>query len=97
MTRTDPGEAAGLAVVRVWVEPGSEGDATDQLRSRITTTGSADLGAEQTRTVAGLERMLTVVREFLTGLAAGTLPGTCEHEQAGNRACSHGDGVVTAR
>lgn len=73
MARKDPAEAAGLVVVRLWVEQASEG-APDGLRARITTAKDPDLSSETAFTVAGQDGVLRVVREFLAELAGEVVP-----------------------
>lgn len=73
MARRDPAEAAGLVVVRLWIERASEG-APDGLRARITTAKDPDLSSETTFTVAGQDGVLMVVREFLAELAGDAAP-----------------------
>jgi hypothetical protein len=66
VTREDPGDgAAGLVVIRVWIESGENGHGEDGLRARITTVVFSAAVTEQTFTVTGVERALSVVRGFL--------------------------------
>lgn len=65
----DPAEAAGLVVIRIWVEPGAVGEPGQGLRARITTARDPDLAREDTHTVVGRERVLDVVEGFLSELA----------------------------
>lgn len=76
--------AVGLVVIRVWVEPASEGVREDALRSRITTAKPPDLSVQETFTVVGLDGVLAVVREFLTGLAGGAPPASPESWSEGS-------------
>ena len=69
MTPMDPAEAAGLVVIRLWVEPGAVDDRGEGLRARITTARDPDLATEDTHTVAGREGVLGVVEGFLSELA----------------------------
>jgi hypothetical protein len=79
MTWTGPVEAGGLVVIRLWVETGPRDAADDALRARITTAKDPDLGIEQTFTVAGADDVLTVVRDFLSELAADEPPSRHPH------------------
>ena len=67
----DPAEAVGLVVIRVWVEPAPAHARDDGLRARITTAADRDLNIEETFTVAGIDGVLTIVRDFLAARAAG--------------------------
>jgi hypothetical protein len=74
MPRRDPADAAGLVVIRLWVESEEGGASKNALRARVTTARDPDLGTEDTFTVAGLDAVLKVVREFLVELVPGPVP-----------------------
>jgi hypothetical protein len=72
LSRTHPVRAAaGVVVIRVWMEPASAGTCDDALRARVITARDPDLSIEETSTVAGADGVLTIVREFLAELAEG--------------------------
>jgi hypothetical protein len=65
---TDPQTAAGLVLIRVWVEPSATGRPGDGLRARIFTVDHAHPEADRMQTVAGRERVIGAVRAFLASL-----------------------------
>jgi hypothetical protein len=70
VTPTHPESDAGLVLIRAWVEPEQVGEAQDALRARIITAPHGEPAGGRTVTAAGVENVVAVVREFLTGLTA---------------------------
>jgi hypothetical protein len=61
-------ERAGVAVIRAWVDPAHAGEGESSLRARVITVEHGDSEGEQEATAAGVDDVLALVREFLTGL-----------------------------
>jgi hypothetical protein len=65
---TDPQTAAGLVLIRVWVEPSVTGRPGDGLRARIFTVDHANPAADRVQIVAGREGVVAAVGAFLSSL-----------------------------
>jgi hypothetical protein len=68
VTATDPQTAAGLVLIRVWVEPSATGRRSDGVRARIIMVDHADPAADRIETVAGREGVIAALRTFLAAL-----------------------------
>jgi hypothetical protein len=69
VTLLPPRADTGLVLVRAWVERGQSEEGPDALRARIITADHADPAGERAVTVAGVDAVVAVVRDFLTALA----------------------------
>jgi hypothetical protein len=68
VTATDRETAAGLVLIRFWVEPSSTERRADGLRARMFMVDLEDSAAERVETFAGGESVIDALRSFLASL-----------------------------
>jgi hypothetical protein len=73
-------ERVGVAILRAWVEPGTE----DTLKIRVTTAGDTEIG-RSIGVAADIDSACSIIRSWLEGFATTATPSGDESEHGNGR------------